>query len=70
MLQKTLDLIQNPFVVDFPWLKSYSGVPLVNPSVYNIGTLCFSDIKPRSVTDNDIFILKTLAIQVITTFEL
>ena len=43
----------NPFVLDFPWVRSYCGVPLVTPSGYNIGTLCFSYKKPRSVTENE-----------------
>jgi len=60
----------NPLVLGGPFIRFYAGMPLVTRTGYNIGTLCIIDTKPRSLSENQKFVLRTLAKQVITNFEL
>jgi len=60
----------NPLVTGDPNVRFYAGIPLVTPSGHNLGALCVMDDEPRSLTEVQIFGLKTLANQVIHNFEL
>lgn len=60
----------NPLVTGDPNVRFYAGIPLVTPSGHNLGALCVMDDEPRSLTEVQIFGLKTLANQVIRNFEL
>ena len=62
--------VDNPIVTGDPNIRFYAGIPLVTPSGHNLGTLCVMDDEPRSLSENQIFGLTTLANQVIRNFEL
>lgn len=43
---------ENPFVVNFPNIRFYAGVPLTVSGDLNIGTLCILDQKTRVLTED------------------
>ncbi|MCB1693070.1 MAG: sensor domain-containing diguanylate cyclase [Pseudomonadales bacterium] len=51
----------NPFVVQPPYVRFYAGVRLNAPGDLCIGTLCILDTRPRTLTRDDIGILRDLA---------
>lgn len=61
---------ENPYVKDDPNVIFYTGVPLVNPEGYPLGTLCVIDHKPKSLNATQLHSLKVLANQVVKLFEL
>lgn len=63
------DRAANPLVAGEPHLRFYAGVPLVTPDGWAIGTLCVLDRVPRTLTDQQIFILKALARTVMTQLD-
>ncbi len=52
-----------------PHLRFYAGVPLVTPDGWAIGTLCVLDRVPRTLTDQQRFVLMALARTVMTQLE-
>jgi len=53
-----------------PAYRFYAGALLQTPDGIPIGTLCVLDFKPRELTENEAFALKTLARQVMLQLEL
>jgi len=51
----------NPLVVNGPHIRFYAGCPLLSPNGSKLGTLCIMDRKPRSLSEEDLEILKDLA---------
>jgi diguanylate cyclase (GGDEF)-like protein len=51
----------NPFVAGDPQLRFYAGCPLVVMKGCRLGTLCLVDVVPRTMTEEDIVLLKDLA---------
>ena len=62
--------VDNPMVTGPLGLRSYTGVPLVNPEGHALGTLCVLDFKPRVLATDALDTLKVLAQAVMTTLEL
>ena len=51
----------NPLVTGAPFIRSYAGYPVRDPSGYRVGTLCLIDPAPRCYSPDDIAILKGFA---------
>lgn len=51
----------NPLVVGEMGLRFYAGVPLKGPGGHNIGTLCIADRKPRTMSEEDVNVLREIA---------
>ncbi|MBW4580152.1 MAG: response regulator [Tildeniella nuda ZEHNDER 1965/U140] len=60
----------NPLVTGAPHVRSYAGVPLVNPEGYPLGTLCVLDYGPRQLTAQQLEALAAIARQVVAQLEL
>ncbi len=60
----------NPLVTDDPNVCFYAGMPLVTESGHALGTLCVIDHKPRTLTQTQLFTLRTLGKQVIKLLDL
>ncbi|MBN8873175.1 MAG: sensor domain-containing diguanylate cyclase [Rhodospirillales bacterium] len=60
----------NPLVADDPSIRFYAGVPLVAPNGHALGSLCVIDQERRTLSDDDLEILVSLARTVMTTLEL
>ena len=58
------------FVVQAPYIRYYAGVPLTNTDGQALGSLCVLDTKPSELSDNQKFILKLLAKDIMSQLEL
>jgi len=60
----------NPLVTGDPHVIFYTGVPLVSPDGFALGTLCVIDDKPKVLSSSQMESLEALGSQVIRLFEL
>ena len=60
----------HPHVTHDLKVRSYVGVPLVDPNGYALGSLCVVDFEPRNLDEFQILALEKLANQVIKLLEL
>lgn len=59
----------NPLVTGNPHASFYAGVPLVDSEGFALGALCVVDTKPRNLSEEQLFALKTLAKSVVSLME-
>lgn len=57
--------LDNPLVVDSPYIRFYTGVPLINNNGYKVGTISVMDTQPRTLNSVQVYTLQTLARQVV-----
>jgi signal transduction histidine kinase/ActR/RegA family two-component response regulator len=60
----------NPLVTGAPHIRFYCGIPLTTKERHNLGTLCVIDREPRELSDDQVLMLKKLAMQVIDQMEM
>lgn len=60
----------HPHVTHDLKVRSYAGVPLVDPNGFALGSLCVVDFEPRNLDDFQLLALEKLANQVIKLLEL
>lgn len=60
----------NPLVIGEPRVIFYTGVPLVSPEGFALGTLCVIDDQPKELNNCQLKSLKSLSNQVVSLFEL
>lgn len=51
----------NPMVVGAPFVRFYAGVPVMSIDGEPVGVFCIKDTKPRTLSSNEVEILKGLA---------
>ncbi len=51
----------NPLVLNAPYIRFYAGAPLKTIDGFNFGTLCVIDQKPRSLSNHEREVLRSLA---------
>ncbi|MEO8267787.1 MAG: EAL domain-containing protein [Ilumatobacteraceae bacterium] len=61
---------ENPFVTGAPFARSYAAVPICSREGLPFGTLNVIDIKPRTFSEQQISLLKALALQAAALFDL
>lgn len=61
---------ESPLVTENSDIRFYAGMPITTRDGFKLGALCVIDSKPRKLTDKQIFVLKTLAKQVMRQLEL
>lgn len=54
----------NPLVIGEPYIRFYAGSPLCSIDGHQLGTLCIIDTKPRNFSEDDIQVLRDLALTV------
>lgn len=59
----------NPLVTGDPHVIFYTGVPLVSPEGFALGTLCVIDDKPKTLSKGQLESLEALGNQVVRLFE-
>lgn len=57
--------LDNPLVVGEPYIRFYTGVPLINRNGFKVGTISVMDTKPGELNAEQVFTLQTLARQVV-----
>lgn len=60
----------NPLVLGPPFIRSYVGIPIVNPEGQALGTLCVIGLEPRVISPEIVTTLSGLGKSVMTTLEL
>lgn len=56
---------ENPFVKNDPYIRFYAGAPMVDSEGYALGCVCVVDQKPGTLDEDQRFLLKTMADQVV-----
>lgn len=69
-VSKDKQLSKNRFVKDAPQIRFYAGVPLIDYSEKMLGSLCVVDYRPRKMDSEQLDILKIIARQIVSQYEL
>lgn len=67
---KDMRFFDNPSVTGEPYVRFYAGAPLVTDEGFALGTLCVVDYSPRTITNDQVAMLKALSRQVIQLLRL
>ncbi|WP_017729701.1 GAF domain-containing protein [Nafulsella turpanensis] len=62
-------LLAHPLVTGSFGFKFYAGAPLITSDGFNIGTVCIIDRKPREFSEDDRYLLESLATIVMDELE-
>lgn len=54
----------NPYVIGHPYVRFYSGCPILLPDGAAAGSFCLLDTQPRTFSEDDLLVLKDLAAMV------
>jgi GAF domain-containing protein len=60
----------NPLVTSEPYIRLYAGVPLTTPEGFRIGTLCVIDRVSRTLSPEQVAVLRMLGNQVMAHLDL
>ncbi len=60
----------NPLVTDEPYIRLYAGAPLITPEGFKLGTLCVIDRSPRTLSPEQLAVLRMLSNQVMAQLDL
>ncbi|MEO6290185.1 MAG: GAF domain-containing sensor histidine kinase [Ginsengibacter sp.] len=60
----------NPMVTGDPYIIFYTGMPLLNPEGFALGSLCVIDHQPRKLSGEQLNALEILSKQVVTLLEM
>ena len=60
----------NPLVTSEPYIRLYAGVPLTTPEGFRIGTLCVIDRESRTLSPEQVAVLRMLGNQVMAQLDL
>ncbi|MBZ9631266.1 PAS domain S-box protein [Salegentibacter sp. LM13S] len=60
----------NPLVTEDPYIQFYAGIPLTNENGFALGTLCVIDSEPKTLTNEQQKLLRSLSRQVLKLLEL
>ena len=69
-LRKDERFVDNPFVVNQPNIKFYSGVSIETSDGHRLGSLCVIDTKPRTLTEEQLNCIRVLADYTVKLIEL
>jgi len=67
---KDVRFAQSKLVKRAPRVRFYAGFPLITPEGHALGTLCAIDVKPRSLSPEQVAAMQRLARQVMSRLEL
>ncbi len=59
----------NPLVTGEPFIRFYAGFPLRTQGGFNCGTICITDVQPRSLTTDQKFALTVLGKRIVQQME-
>lgn len=62
--------LANPLVAGELGLRFYAGIPLTTSDGHNLGTLCIIDREPRTITNDELDVLRDLAAIAVDELEL
>lgn len=68
--QKDTRFLDNPLVLEKPFIRFYAAVPLSTKEGYKIGTLAVIDQKPKELNNSQLSSLRMLAKQIMTLLDL
>lgn len=58
---RDLRFAKNPLVTEAPHVRFYAGAPLIDSEGFALGTLCVLDVRPRTLSEDELRLLGHLA---------
>ena len=63
-------ITEDPTLIRAEGVRFYAGAPLIASDGFNLGTLCITDTRPRTMSDEEVLVLENLAALVLHEMEL